>query len=164
MCLVGTTMFSVENIMDLLLYVESKNSALLKGAAMDYIVINKVEVLNKVSFKDAPGTLISNVLAAVARRYMTGVKGESEDDFSTLRMSDLRRKVHEMGMDVDESREMLLSVLKSTMIMPPKSVGGTTCKGDDDHDNEDNNNEDDDNEDDGSEDDDNEDDDEDDYV
>lgn len=114
-CLVGTTMFSVENIIDLLLYADSKNCALLKEAAMDYNVINKVEVLKKVSFKDAPGTLISDVLAAVARRYETGVKGESEDDFSTLRISDLRRKVHEMGMDVDGSREMLLTVLKSTM-------------------------------------------------
>ena len=97
-------MFSVENIIDLLLYADSKSSALLKEAAMDYIVINKVEVLKKVSFKDAPGTLISDVLAAVARRYETGVKGESEDDFSTLRISDFRRKVHEMGMDVDGSK------------------------------------------------------------
>jgi hypothetical protein len=48
--------------------VDSKNFALLKEAAMDYIVINKVEVLKEVSFGDTSRTLISSyVLAAVGR-------------------------------------------------------------------------------------------------
>ena len=37
--LVEGTTFTIENVMELLLYAESKNLALLKEAAMDYIVV-----------------------------------------------------------------------------------------------------------------------------
>jgi hypothetical protein len=110
-CLVGTTTFSVENIMDHLLYADSKNCALLKEAAIDFIVDTKIEVLKRVSFKDVPGTLVSDVLTAFSR-----AEGE-RDDFATLRISDLRRKVHEIGMNVDGSREVLLAILDSRNIM-----------------------------------------------
>ena len=52
---VGTT-FTIENVMELLLYAESKNCALLKEASMDYIVENKAEVITMLSFADmVPG-------------------------------------------------------------------------------------------------------------
>ncbi|KAL3803584.1 hypothetical protein ACHAW5_003365 [Stephanodiscus triporus] len=136
-CLVGTTIFSVENVLDHLLYADSKNCALLKEAAMDFIEENKSEVLKKVSFKDAPGTLISDVLAAFARRDEMGVDGKREDDFSTMRVSDLRRKVHEMGMNVDGSREVLIAILESTTTPKPQSVDGTARRVNEDDDNED---------------------------
>jgi hypothetical protein len=44
-CLVRTTTFTVENVMDHLHFANRKNCALLKEAAMDFIVENKVEVL-----------------------------------------------------------------------------------------------------------------------
>ena len=44
-CLVQTTAFGVENLWDLLLYADSKNCALLKEAAMDFILDNRDEVL-----------------------------------------------------------------------------------------------------------------------
>jgi hypothetical protein len=55
--LVEATTFTIENVMELLIYAESKNCALLKEAAMDYIVDNKFEVLEKLSFADVPGTI-----------------------------------------------------------------------------------------------------------
>jgi hypothetical protein len=113
-CLVGASTFSVENIMDHLLYADSKNCALLKEAAIDFIVETKVEIIKKVSFKDVPGTLVSDVLTALSR-----AEGK-KDDFVTLRISDLCRKVHEMGMNVDGSREMLLAVLESRSTMSPQ--------------------------------------------
>ena len=61
----GTT-FTIENVMEYLLYAESKNCALLKEAAsMDYIVENKAEVIKKLSFTDTvPGTLMRDLLVA----------------------------------------------------------------------------------------------------
>ncbi|KAL3768510.1 hypothetical protein ACHAW5_002467 [Stephanodiscus triporus] len=56
-CLVEATVFAVENVMDYLLYAYSKNCALLKEAALEFMLENKVEVLKKVSLKDAPGGL-----------------------------------------------------------------------------------------------------------
>ena len=47
----------IENVMGHLLYAKSKNCALLKEASMDYIVENKTEVIEKLSFANAPGEL-----------------------------------------------------------------------------------------------------------
>jgi hypothetical protein len=113
-CLVETTVFSEENVLDLLLYAESKNCALLKEVAMDFIVENRVDILKQVSFKDAPGSMISDVLAAVARRYNVGLVKDSEGDYSTLRISDLRQRAHKKGLDVDGSREMLIAALEES--------------------------------------------------
>jgi hypothetical protein len=65
--LVKATTFTMENVMELLIYAESKNCALLKEAAMDYIVENKVEAIEKLSFAKAPGTLVRDVLVATAK-------------------------------------------------------------------------------------------------
>jgi hypothetical protein len=53
----GRYNFTIENVMGHLLYAESKNCALLKEASMDYIVENKTEVIEKLSFANAPGEL-----------------------------------------------------------------------------------------------------------
>ena len=115
--LVNSTTFTLENVMDHLLYAEAKNCALLKETVLDYMVENKVEVLQKVSFKDAPGTLIGDVFAAVARgekKSGNNAAGNGDDQLCTMRISDLRRKVHEKGLDVDGSREMLIASLKES--------------------------------------------------
>lgn len=107
-CLVETTVFSKEHVLDLLLYVESKNCALLKEVAMNFIVENRLDILKQVSFKDAPSSMISDVSAAVARRYNVGLVKDSEGDYSTLRISYLRQRAIKKGLDVDGSREMLM--------------------------------------------------------
>ncbi len=56
-CLVDSTAFTIENLVDLLLHADSKNCALLKEAAMDFMLEND-EVLEKISFKDAPGGVV----------------------------------------------------------------------------------------------------------
>lgn len=112
--LVKSTVFSIDNLLDLLLYADSQNCALLKEAAMDFMLENRGEVLKKVLFHDAPGSLLSDFLAAMARKDEEGgVAGESrEDKLMTMRISDLRKKAHEMKLDVDGSREMLIATLK----------------------------------------------------
>jgi hypothetical protein len=104
-CLVRATTFSVENLLDLLLYADSKNCALLKEAAMDFMLENKVEILEKISFNDAPGAFVSDVLAAMTR-------GEKKGGLSAMRVNELRWKAHKSGLNVDGSREMLVAALK----------------------------------------------------
>jgi hypothetical protein len=109
--LVRATTFNMENLLDLLLFADSKNCALLKEAAMDYMVVNNGEVRKKISFNDAPGALIIDVLAAFGRgETMGGTEGGNE--LSVMRISELRRKAHESGLDVDGSREMLIAALE----------------------------------------------------
>ena len=72
--LVEATIFTMENVMELMQYAESKNCSLLKEAALDYIALNKVEAIEKLSFNNAPGTIAKDILVAVSR----GEKNEDE--------------------------------------------------------------------------------------
>ena len=65
--IVEDTIFTLENVKELLLFAESKNCALLKEAAMDYIVENKADAIEELSFTDIPGTLLNDVLVAFIR-------------------------------------------------------------------------------------------------
>ena len=108
---VKRTTISLENVMDNLLYADAKNLALLKELVMDYIVANKLEVLEDVSFKGAPGTptLMKDVLSAVARETKDGATNSNR--FSTMRISVLRKKLSKKGLDIDGSRETLIATL-----------------------------------------------------
>jgi hypothetical protein len=111
---VGAT-FTIENVKELLIYAESKNCALLKEAAMDYVVANKADVIKKLSFADAPGTLLNDMLTAFVRsetEYGGPAGGNDENDLSSMRVSELRRNAHEKGLNVDGSREMLIAALQ----------------------------------------------------
>jgi hypothetical protein len=113
-CLVEGIIFTIENVKEILIYAESKNCALLKEAAMDYVVANKADVIKKLSFNDAPGTLLNDMLTAFVRNETEGATpaGSSENDLSFMRVSDLRQQAHEKGLNVDGSREMLIAALK----------------------------------------------------
>jgi hypothetical protein len=78
------------------------------------IVEFKADVIENLSFIEAPGTLIRDVLATVLRgeREDWIVGGGGGKHFSSMRISELRKKAHEKGLDVDGSREMLIAALK----------------------------------------------------
>ena len=120
---VASTTFTVDNVLDHLFYADSKNCALLKEAAMDFIAKNKVEVIDKICFDDmVPGTFIRDVLVATARgeHYQHG--DDQFDQFTTMRVTELRQKAHEKGLNVDGSREMLIAALKSVVKMESEVV------------------------------------------
>ena len=112
-CLVEDTTFSLENVKELLLYAESKNCALLKEVAMDFLVNKKDEVIGKISFHDVPSTLMNDLFVAFARELnRPGAAAIVENEFNVMRISELRRIAHVRGLDVDGSREMLIAALK----------------------------------------------------
>mmetsp|Transcript_924 Transcript_924/g.1601 ORF Transcript_924/g.1601 Transcript_924/m.1601 type:complete len:381 (+) Transcript_924:291-1433(+) len=109
--LVASTTITINNVMELILYANDKNSALLKEAVIDFIVENGVEVIEKLSFEHFPGHLVKDVLIAVNRG-----KGKDEagggNGFRTMRVSDLRKQLYEKGLNFDGSRETMIAMLK----------------------------------------------------
>ena len=110
----GTTV-TMENVMDLLLYAESKNCALMKEVLMNFVVENKLLVLDKISFDDAPGTWVREIIAAMARaESMSGGADvvNVNNQYNVMCISELRSKAQSNGLNVDGSREMLIAALK----------------------------------------------------
>ncbi|KAL7555077.1 hypothetical protein ACHAWF_018878 [Thalassiosira exigua] len=110
---------SLANVVQVLLFADAMNCALLKEIAMDFIVDNTAEVLRKVSLEDVPGGLYAELLAAFARKE----SGKGRGNLSTMRISDLRRRLHEKGLDFDGSRETLMATLKQNQGSCPESPG-----------------------------------------
>ena len=108
-CYVKETEFTVENMMDNLLYADSKNLALLKEAVTDYIVEQKHNIIGKVSLGNFPSHLVTDLLAAMARGegYMEDDVGEDKETvkYNKMRVGTLRKMLDEKGLDVDGSRE-----------------------------------------------------------
>ena len=101
---------TMDNMMDTLLYADSKNLALLKEAVMDYIVANKGDIIGKVSFDDVPGGLMTDLLTAMARGEQSGERDST--DYNKMRVGTLRKMLDEKGLDVDGSREAMIALLK----------------------------------------------------
>ena len=82
---------------------------------MDYIVENKSDIIGKVSFDNVPGSMMADLLTAMAR-------GEPEDDgnnngtidYNKMRVSTLRKMLNDKGLDVDGSREAMISALQAS--------------------------------------------------
>jgi len=108
-----TTASSTDNLLDLLLCAHSKNCALLKEAALDFMIENRDEAITNISFKDAPGPLAKDILVALARgEKKDGADGDSVKALRSMRISELRLKAHKNGLNVDRSREMLIALLE----------------------------------------------------
>ncbi|EJK54186.1 hypothetical protein THAOC_26249 [Thalassiosira oceanica] len=108
-CLVRKETFTVENILDNLQYADSKNCALLLEKAMDFVVEKKKDIIGKISLDDLPGTMVMDVLTAVAQE---GGKSGPDDDVDFMRVSELRQRLHEKGLCVDGSRKAMVALLK----------------------------------------------------
>jgi len=113
---VSSTTIDFDNMMECLHFAVSKNCALLKESVMDFVAKNKDEILEKQTMLDAPGGLVNDILAAMVRGERTkwlfgGYKGCK---FNAMGITELRRRAYESGIDVDGSREMLISALKQS--------------------------------------------------
>mmetsp|Transcript_6115 Transcript_6115/g.8907 ORF Transcript_6115/g.8907 Transcript_6115/m.8907 type:complete len:197 (-) Transcript_6115:130-720(-) len=109
---VESTRITANNVMDNLLYADAKNLAVLKEAAMDFLASRGGEVIGNVSFARFPPELVRDLLVATTRRNV----GNSGSDFTTMRVSELRRKLNEkgLGMSVDGSREAMIEALQNS--------------------------------------------------
>ena len=114
----NTTTLSVDNVLENLLFADSKNLAALKEAVMDYIVEHGDSLIGKVSFDNAPGSTVTDVLTAMSRSKKkkkdngTSDDGGGTNNYNTMRVATLRKMLHEKGLNVDGSREALVALLK----------------------------------------------------
>ena len=107
---------TVENVMEVLLYAESKSCALLKEVAMDYIVENKTALVENIRFHDAPGSLLNDMLVALIRNEKEdGTVGDIESELALMRVSELRKRAYNKGLDVDGTRDMLIVAIKESI-------------------------------------------------
>ena len=106
-----STALTNDNIIDNLLYADSKNLALLKEAVMDYVVANREGIIGKVSFSNVPGDMMTDLLTAVARRE-SGDDNNGSINYNKMRVGTLRKMLYEKGLDVDGSREAMIALLK----------------------------------------------------
>jgi len=104
---------TMDNMIDNLLYADSKNLALLKEAVVDFILANKHSIIGKVSFDNIPG-FATDLLTAMARgEEQTGDEEEDESiKYNRMRVGELRKMLDEKGLDVDGSREAMIALLK----------------------------------------------------
>ena len=109
---VKSAAFSLDNIIDNLMYADAMNCALLKEAVMDYIVANKDDVMDKVSFDNVPSSMMKDLLAAMARGEQSGDSNSDKINYNKMRVGALRKMLHEKGLDVDGSREAMIALLK----------------------------------------------------
>lgn len=83
---------------------------------MNFIVQNKLEILKYKTLNGAPTDLTNDILAVLARGENEVKVKENEADFeefSTMCVSELRGRAHAKGLDVDGSREALISTLEN---------------------------------------------------
>ena len=64
-----------------------------------------------------PGNFMRDLLDAFAmgEREEGGPDGDDNARFNAMRISELRQKAQERGLEVDGSREMLIAALKATL-------------------------------------------------
>ena len=109
---VKSAKFAVENIIDNLLYADSKNLALLTEAVTDFIVENGDDILGKVSFDNVPGSTVADILAAMARGKKKSNDSNDDINYNKMRVCTLRKMLHDKRLDVDGSREAMIALLK----------------------------------------------------
>ena len=115
-CYVKSTAIGIDNMIDNLLYADSKNCALLKEAVMDYIVENGNDILGKVSFDDVPSYMMTDLLTAVSRGEPKKDDDNNSDsiNYNKMRVGTLRKMLDEKGLDVDGSREAMIAALQES--------------------------------------------------
>ena len=105
------TEITVENMLDNLLYADSKNLALFREKVMDFVAENGDKIIGKVSFDDVVSSSMSDLLTDVARGKNSSDE-TAEDDFQFMRVGELRKKMHDRGLCIDGSREAMISLLR----------------------------------------------------
>ena len=101
---------SLDNVMENLLFADSKNCALLEEKVVDFIIKNKIKILKNKLLLNAPSSLSTDILAAIARS--DEVLGGS-DEFCAMSVSELRYEARAKGLDIDGSRDTLISTIVS---------------------------------------------------
>ena len=104
----------VDNCAELILFADGTNCAILKEAAIDYFVANSADVMASDGYEQieqSPSITKELMLAMAAGSKKRHAEDSSGGDIKRMRVSTLRQKLDEKGLDVDGSKEMLVARL-----------------------------------------------------
>ena len=101
----------------MILFADATNCALLKEAAMDKFVDDIEGVMASDGYeqvKESPA-ILAEMMAAMASAHSKRAardNGDESKDYKRMRVVSLRKKLGAKGLDIDGSKEMLVSRLK----------------------------------------------------
>ena len=98
-----------ENLLENLQFADAMNCSLLREAAVNYVVENPMEIIDMALINQVPEGLLKDVVVALARKEIKNEVGGGK--FNTMSVGELRFQADGKGLDVDGSREMLISAL-----------------------------------------------------
>eukprot|EP00581_Thalassiosira_minuscula_P009629 CAMPEP_0183706746 /NCGR_PEP_ID=MMETSP0737-20130205/3501_1 /TAXON_ID=385413 /ORGANISM="Thalassiosira miniscula, Strain CCMP1093" /LENGTH=368 /DNA_ID=CAMNT_0025934241 /DNA_START=164 /DNA_END=1270 /DNA_ORIENTATION=+ len=108
---VKSTPITLDNFVENLYFSDTKKCALLKEKVMDFLVQNEIPALDKLAKVDVPQSesMLTDFLTASARK-----KRQERNDYQlkTMSINSLRRNLDRRGLDVDGTREILVSTLQ----------------------------------------------------
>jgi speckle-type POZ protein len=107
----------VDTAADLVLLGDAKNCALLKEAAMEFFAKNAESVISSSGWAKVTESLplmkeLMEVLVTTHKKRLAPDNPDEERDCKRMRVSTLRRMLDEKGLDVDGSRDVLISRLE----------------------------------------------------
>jgi hypothetical protein len=115
----ASSCITVDTAADMILIGDAKNCALLKEAAIDCSAANSMLVKSSKGWKEIEESLplmkeLMDVVIGNKKRPApaNGSEQEERDYYKRICVSTLRRKLEDKGLDVDGSREMLISRLE----------------------------------------------------
>jgi speckle-type POZ protein len=105
---------SVDIAADMILLGDAKNCALLKEAAMNFFAANPTVVMSSsgwAKIRESAALLaeLMDVVFSNKKRPAPADDSDEQRDYKRMCISTLRRKLEDKGLDVDGSREMLIS-------------------------------------------------------
>lgn len=114
--LVSSISLNVDNFIDHLTYAESKNCALLKETVMDFIIKKRIDIHASKKFANIPDDIKENLWNDIIMAMAIKVPSDDGDGkgraLDTMNIRELRQKAYDKNLDVDGSRETLISLLK----------------------------------------------------
>ncbi|KAL7524889.1 hypothetical protein ACHAXR_000758, partial [Thalassiosira sp. AJA248-18] len=84
-CYARTITLTIDNMIDNLLYADSKNCALLKEVVMDFIVENGEDIIGNASFESVPGSMMMDLVTAMTRGKQNDNDSSDANNYKTMR-------------------------------------------------------------------------------
>ena len=114
---VATAGITTENAADVILFADATNCAMLKEAAMDYFVENAQEVMVINGFVEVAKSppIMKEMMSAMAvgsQKKFALLSNTKNKNYESMNVASLRQILDVYGLDVDGSKEMLISRLK----------------------------------------------------
>ena len=109
---------TAENAAELILFADATNCVMLKEAAMEYFVANADDVMASEGFdqvKESPSILteLMSVALGGSKKRPASADADNNRDYKRMRVATLRQKLDDKKLDVDGSKEMLISRLEA---------------------------------------------------